>query len=485
MPANFTFTWNGTEVPAEAGDNVAEALFRAGHRQIGCSRKRHRPMGLSGSFIQGVLAEVDDIPNRRLDQVMAKPGMAVQRQSVWPSPHVDLLKLFRYLPAHWLRGGFEHTRLMPSGTWRFLIWERLLAFLAGEGRLRAEPLEPAVIPGQVITCDLVVVGAGPAGRREANLAAKAGKRVVLVFRGPQPGRFATDLLGDLEPIHAAITLLPGHEVFGIYRQGALVAAAPTEAGPAVAIHCSELVLATGKRSRPPLVPGNLLPGVIDAHAALMMSARPNMAKAFGRTILVGTDRRDDIAQLLRGRGIDVITTAAAAELRAIIGKNSVQAADLGKTLPCETIVHAGPWISDPNLPFQAGSDGRLRLGQDHAPREHALARLAGAAAEGDEAIAVNASIATATDICPCMDVSAGEITDLLQAGTTHIEEIKRQTSCGMGPCQGFPCWDMLDAVMRQKMGPSYVSDRPSHRGPRRAVTVAQAAGLHELVEPQQ
>jgi bacterioferritin-associated ferredoxin len=486
MSARFTFTWNGKTVPAEPGDNVAEALFRAGTRTIGCSRKRHRPMGLSGSFVQGVLADVDGIPNIRLDQVEAKPGMQVRRQNTWPSPDFDLLKLFRYLPPRWVRGGFEHTRLMPSGTWRFRIWERLLAFLAGEGRLSAEPLAPAIIPGRVITCDLLVVGAGPAGRREANLAAKAGKNVVLVCRGRQPGRFAATQLVALDPIHEAVSLLAGHEVFAVYRQGTLVAAAPIDNGPAVAIHCTSLVLATGKRSCPPVVPGNLLPGVIDAHAALAMATRPEMAKAFGRTIVIGTDRRDEIAQALRARGIDVRATVAIATLRRILGKNGVTAIDTGEVIPCDTVIHAGPWISDPNLPFQAGSDGRLRLGDVKSePASSPHLRVVGSAATVDEALVFASTTGALADVCPCMDVSAVEITDLLQAGVTHVEELKRKTSCGMGPCQGFPCWDILDVVMRAELGTRHIKDRPSHRAPRRAVTVAQAAGLDGLVEPQQ
>ncbi len=50
-------------------------------------------------------------------------------------------------------------------------------------------------------------------------------------------------------------------------------------------------------------------------------------------------------------------------------------------------------------------------------------------------------------ICPCMDVMGAEILDLMAAGMTHVEELKRQTSCGMGPCQGLPCWEMMRALM--------------------------------------
>ncbi|HWT99995.1 MAG TPA: 2Fe-2S iron-sulfur cluster-binding protein, partial [Terriglobales bacterium] len=201
----FTFTWNGKTVAATAGDTLAEALFRAGHEATGTSRKRHRPMGLSGAFVQGVIATVDGIPNQRLDQVIARPGMRVLRQNFWPTPQLDLLALFKYLPARWVRGGFEHTRFMPSGTQRFLIWERLLAFLAGEGRLQAEPLEPAIVPGRKLACDLVVIGGGPAGRQAANAAASAGKRVVLIARGSKPGRVAALLGMEMPSLHPVVT----------------------------------------------------------------------------------------------------------------------------------------------------------------------------------------------------------------------------------------------------------------------------------------
>jgi bacterioferritin-associated ferredoxin len=475
----IAFTWNGRPVAAQAGDTLAEALFRAGHAATGTSRKRHRAMGLSGVFQQGVLATIDGIPNRRLDQVVVRPGMRVLRQNFWPAPWCDLLTLFKYLPAHWVRGGFEHARWVPSGTKRFLVWERVLAFLAGEGKLQAEPQEPAVVAGRKLSCDLVVIGGGPAGRQAANAAAAQGRRVVLLARGGMPGRFAASMGAALPPVHRLVTVLAGHEAVGVYRDGSLVVAAPTASGPAVAVECREIAMAIGKRSVPPLVPGNLLPGVMDAATALSLASRPDMARSLGRVVVIGTDRRETIAARLRERGIDVTAVAAHTKLRRIIGGSRVEAVDLDGQFACETVVHAGPWITDPNLPFQSRSAGVLRLADQTA----APAYLIGAAAEMDEAVAYDPASALDADICACMDVTAREVTDLLRAGMTHVEELKRQTSCGMGPCQGFPCWDMMAAVCRQHLGPDYRADRPSHRAPRRGITVAQAAGLHEVVEP--
>ena len=464
------FRWNGAEIGGREGESIAAALFRAGHLGLAATRKRHRPLGYSGSFIQGVLANVDGVPNVRLDQILVTPGLEVSRQNCWPSPGFDLLKLFRFIPQHWVRGGFEHTRLLPSGTRRFRLWEKLLAFLAGEGTLRPEA-RPAPVPGRRLTCDTLVIGAGPAGIAAANEAAASGKSVILVARGRTPARFASAMEAPVSAIAANVQFFPAHEACGVYRDGRLVLAAPITGGPALAIDSAELILATGKRSMPPLVRGNTLPGVMEIQAALSLDPQ-----SLGRVVVVGTEAHDAIAARLRELGANIVATAATADLRAIAGSTRVRGADLGRHVPCDTVIHAGPWRSDPNLVFQTMSEGEIRLGPRSLPQQ---VRVVGSAAEPDENIVWSGD--PHADVCPCMDVTAGEIADLIHAGTHHVEEVKRQTSAGMGPCQGFPCWESMNAVIAATGGVTL--DRPSHRAPRRALTVAQAAGLADLIEP--
>lgn len=467
------FRWNGREVRGRAGESVAEALFRAGHVALGATRKRHRPLGLSGSYIQGVLANVGGVPNMRLDQIPVTAGLDIRRQNTWPNPDLDLLKIFRLVPQRWLRGGFEHTRLLPSGTWRFGKWERLLAFLAGEGTL-APTAHPAPVPGRHLACDLLVVGGGPAGITAANDAARAGKSVVLVTRGATAAQCATAMNATPPALDPAVPFFPGHEACGVYRDGALVLAAPHDGGPALVIEPGQLILATGKRSMPPLVRGNTLPGVMEIRAVLGLAARS--PQALGRVVLIGTDQRETIAERLRTLGVDIVATKATTDLRAIEGRTRVRGVEAGNRIACDTVIHAGPWRSDPNLVFQAMSEGELRLG----PRNlDTRVQVIGSAAAPDEHIHWPGD--PAADVCPCMDVSAGEIADLVRAGIRHVEELKRQSSAGMGPCQGFPCWESMNAVIAACGGTA--PDRPSHRGPRRAITVAQAAGLAHLVEP--
>lgn len=44
-----------------------------------------------------------------------------------------------------------------------------------------------------------------------------------------------------------------------------------------------------------------------------------------------------------------------------------------------------------------------------------------------------------TIVCRCEDVSLDEIQELIKNGCTTIDEIKRLSRCGMGPCQGRTC----------------------------------------------
>lgn len=46
-------------------------------------------------------------------------------------------------------------------------------------------------------------------------------------------------------------------------------------------------------------------------------------------------------------------------------------------------------------------------------------------------------------ICRCEDLSREDLRKYIAAGYTTVEEIKRITRCGMGPCQGRTCLPLL------------------------------------------
>src|SRR5690606_38045662 len=322
-PRSIEFYWNGRRMEAREGDSVAAALRRNGILAIARSRKLHRPLGHSGSYIAGVLARVNGRPNVRLDQEPCRPGMRVAMQNVWPSARFDLLAAAQLLPARWVYGGFEHSRWTPSGGRAYAVWERLMANLAGMGTPPDASLAAAVRPARRLKVEILVIGGGVAGRRAANAAAAAGRKVALVTRGETPGRFSAALGFTLEPLNEAIGVFCGMELFGCYREGTLLVAAPHRHDEgAVAFDVDEIVIATGRRSMPPLVPGNHVPGVMDAHAALELAAGHGVMPG-DAVAVVGTGAEKLVAERLQGFGASVVHVGAIADLRRIIGRRCV------------------------------------------------------------------------------------------------------------------------------------------------------------------
>lgn len=474
----LSFRWNGRELSGLEGDSVAEALLANGIRGLAFTRKAHRPMGLSGFYATGVLARVDGVPNVRLDQCRLRDGMQVVMQNCWPQPGFDLLRLARLVPAGWIQGGFEHTNLVPSGGRLFQRWEALLAFLAGVAQPATSRAQVAVPEGRRLFAEVLVIGAGPAGCAAANAAAGQGRQVLLVSRGDVAGGRARQAGADVPELDPRVECLFGVDVFGAYREGTLLLAAPLDGSDgALALEADEVILATGRRPVPPLVPGTWLPGVMDARTALALAAGRRISPGAAVAVL-GGGQQDALASRLRRLGVNVVVVAPMERLQRIRGFNRVRGVELDRRWACDAVVLAGTGAFDDSLTFQGSAQGRLQLiGGTSAYRR------VGAAAEADVALPANHP---AVLLCPCFDVSGTEVDSLLGQGIHDLEMIKRLTSCGMGPCQGQPCWNALRDYVAARLGvPPASLNKPTLRPPRRALTVAQAAGLADVVEPLQ
>jgi len=476
-----TIHWQGRAIDAPAGEDAAAALFAAGILVLGYSRKFHRPLGLSGVFLAGVKGHVEGLPNQRVDLTPVRAGLALRAQNVWPNGRFDLQRLARLIPRRWLRGGFEHPAWLPGGSRRFQIWESFLRLMAGGGDA-VEPNRPgASLPGERLMADVAIVGGGPAGRQAARRAMESGRSVILVSRSSQPGAIAAALGADLPALPDSVLRLAGHEAAALYRQGRLLVCAPRAGGPAKLIEARQLLLATGRLSIPPLVPGADLPGVLELRKAVELIQ--GHGATLGRIVLIGAGDLTGVGRRLGGLGANILAMRPAGALRRIEGRQRIERAIFESGgIGCDSLVHAGPWRADPTLPFQAGADGEFRLSASRLPPH---IEIVGSAAIPPEPIAHGPALDDAAMVCPCMDVTVGEIRDLVAAGHDHVEELKRLTGCGMGPCQGFPCWDLLAAALAAITGQSAESfGHPSYRPPRGALTVAQAAGLAHLVQPE-
>lgn len=482
QPAGQTVTihWEGRPALARPGQDIASALFAAGIHVLGRSRKFHRPQGLGGIFVAGVKAEIDGMPNRRLDQTLVGAGQTIRMQNTWPNGRFDLMRLAGLIPRRWLRAGFEHPAFLPGGSRRFQLWESFLRVMAGGARPADPLLAGAMLPGERLAIDIAIVGGGPAGRKAAIEAVARGQSVLLISRGKKPGAAAAALGAALPDLPPGVRLLAGWEAAGLYRKATLLLCAPLDGGPAKLIEAKQIALATGRRSIPPLVSGADLPGVLDLSTAVSLLKQ---GIDLGRTILIGTGDLRALGKRLSGMGATISATHPAMALRGVSGRHRVECAEFGAgSAECNAIIHAGPWRSDPALPFQASADGVFRLGAAALPGH---IEIAGSAAERDEPITHGPTLDDHAFVCPCMDVTVGEIRDLVNAGITHVEELKRLTGCGMGPCQGFPCWDLMAAALAEITGePAASFGHPSYRPPRGALSIAQAAGLADLVTPE-
>jgi sarcosine oxidase subunit alpha len=196
-------------------------------------------------------------------------------------------------------------------------------------------------------------------------------------------------------------------------------------------------------------------------------------------VVVGNGEENVVAQRLRQLGVTVVAVKRLAALRRVIGAQRVEKVEFDDIVACDALVHVGPWLQEASLNFQSAAHG---LGQLCSGSSRFT--QVGRAATEDQAIPV--SDLSPLLLCPCMDVSSQEVTELIDDGIVDLEVIKRLTSCGMGSCQGQPCWDALRAFVSARSGlPLQALPRPTLRPPRRNLTVAQAAGLVDTVEPLQ
>lgn len=57
-------------------------------------------------------------------------------------------------------------------------------------------------------------------------------------------------------------------------------------------------------------------------------------------------------------------------------------------------------------------------------------------------------------VCLCEDITVDELRAAIRKGYTDIEEVKRITGVGTGPCQGKQCLSILRRILAEETGRS-------------------------------
>jgi sarcosine oxidase subunit alpha len=179
----LSFSFDGKTYQGQAGDTLASALLANGVRLMGRSFKYHRPRGVmtAGSEEPNALVELRtggrQEPNTRATTVELFDGLTARSQNHIGSLKRDLLAVNDLFPSFLSAGFYYKTFMWPRAFWEKL-YEPAIRRAAGLGSVSFED-DPDAYDKGFLHCDLLVIGAGPAGLMAALTAGRAGARVIL------------------------------------------------------------------------------------------------------------------------------------------------------------------------------------------------------------------------------------------------------------------------------------------------------------------
>ncbi|MEJ7668133.1 MAG: sarcosine oxidase subunit alpha family protein [Casimicrobiaceae bacterium] len=333
---SLAFTYDGVGYEGYAGDTLASALLANGVHLVARSFKYHRPRGIvsAGAEEPNALVQLHrgarSEPNARATTVELYDGLVATSQNCWPSVRFDVGAvndaLSRLFPA-----GFYYKTFMwpPTPKW-WLKYEHVIRHAAGMGRAASES-DPDHYEHRHAHCDVLVIGAGPAGLTAARAAAHTGARVLLCDEHPHFGGSLLGEVGTIDGQPAAawirkiegelaanpdVTLLPRTTAFGYYDQN-LVAllervadhlAQPPASAPRQRlwhVRARAVVLAAGAFERGIAYANNDLPGTFLAGAARVYANRYSVKSGSRAVVFTNNDSAYASALALHGAGVAI------------------------------------------------------------------------------------------------------------------------------------------------------------------------------------
>jgi len=328
------FSFDGERLTGLQGDTLASALLANGVRLVGRSFKYHRPRGIltAGSEEPNALVTVGkgDLaePNIRATVQEIHEGLEAESQNRWPSLRRDLLGI-NDLFAPFLGAGFYYKTFMwPRAFWEKL-YEPIIRRAAGLGALSGAT-GPDESEKTHAFCDVLVIGAGPAGLMAALAATRSGARVILADEQAQMGGrclsedeeiggrpaadWAASVVDELAGMEN-VRLMPRTTVTGAYDQGTYGALErvghhrPRREGlPRDCfwrIAARRAILCAGAIERPVAFAGNDRPGIMMASGVRSYLNRYGVAPGRSVAIFANNDDAHRTARDLLAAGVSV------------------------------------------------------------------------------------------------------------------------------------------------------------------------------------
>ncbi len=416
------FEFNGQRYEGYSGDTLASALLANGVRVVARSFKYHRPRGVmaAGAEEPNALVQVGSgattIPNLRATQTEIVDGMPAASVNCWPSVDTDIGTVTgafaRMLPA----GFYYKTFMWPPKMW--MKYEHIIRKAAGFGTAPTVP-DPDRYDKVNAHCDVLVVGAGPAGLAAALSAAASGARVIVA---DEQSEFGGSLLHSRTPLDGApaiewvdtalhvlranteVTLLPRSTVYGYFDHNFLtIAERVTDHLATTSSHvprerlwrvrAKRVVLATGAIERPLVFANNDRPGVMLASAVSRYINRYAVAPATRAVVFTNNDSAYSTAldladagvpvsvvdaranpggyyaDTLKQRGIEVVSGCVVTNVR---GTKRISVVEIGRlnatgdavaaasgSLGCDLLAVSGGWSPAVHLHAQSGARPRF------------------------------------------------------------------------------------------------------------------------------
>jgi len=205
--SGLRFHFDGKAYMGHPGDTLASALLANGVRLMGRSFKYHRPRGplTAGSEEPNALVELRggarQEPNTRATTTELFDGLMARSQNRWPSLAFDAMAINDRFSNFLTAGFYYKTFMWPAAFWE-KIYEPIIRKAAGLGALTMKE-DPDAYDKGFRHCDLLIIGAGPAGLMAALTAGRSGKEVILADEDfAMGGR----LLAETMPINDAPAL---------------------------------------------------------------------------------------------------------------------------------------------------------------------------------------------------------------------------------------------------------------------------------------
>ncbi|MEM7271422.1 MAG: 2Fe-2S iron-sulfur cluster-binding protein, partial [Pseudomonadota bacterium] len=401
---SMTFQFNDKTMTGFEGDTLASALLANGQRLVGRSFKYHRPRGIftAGSEEPNALVQLRrgaaQEPNTRATVAELFDGLYATSQNHRGSLERDLMSITD-LAAPFLSAGFYYKTFM----WPRKFWEKLyepaIRASAGLGRLSMQD-DPDSYDKGFLHCDILIIGAGPAGLMAALTAGRAGARVILADEDFTPGgRLNAETLavadGAGRDWAAAATaelsampnvrLMTRTTVYGAYDHGVYGALErmtdhlPSSGGKPRQvlwrIYSKRAILTAGATERSIAFPMNDRPGVMLAGAVRTYVNRFGVTP--GKRVAVFTNNDDgwrtatdlaakgvEIAAVIDSRdkealadipGARIITNAQVCHTTGRLGLKTITTTT-DQTIPADCLAVAGGW--SPNVHLTCHQRGR-------------------------------------------------------------------------------------------------------------------------------